>query len=168
MGGIRRDFRGKQVSMSPRHELEEQMHASDINDSTEAAWKNKIEMNTIIHSVRSGRIPPDRPNLTRRALIRCTWRNGSFCRSSGLWDELQPGAKGGSHRCDTDILKKHILGTPCTRLYNWISKAWSSSCLYTVVLADECRRSEPSDYERIMCAEIPDQISIIFSVLDYI
>ena len=55
---------GTMSPMSPRHELKESrsVQVSDTNDSTEAAWKYKIEMNTIANTLSEKRKESARPS----------------------------------------------------------------------------------------------------------
>ena len=56
-----------------------------------------------------------------------------------------------------DMLKKHILGRPLAHVYTIeFLKRGLPHAHMLIILADECKPRRPSDYDRIVCAEIPD------------
>ena len=56
-----------------------------------------------------------------------------------------------------DILKRHLLGRPLAHVYTIeFQKRGLSHAYMLIILADECKPRETSDYDRIVCAEIPD------------
>ena len=56
-----------------------------------------------------------------------------------------------------DILKRHVLGKPLAHVYTIeFQKRGIPHAHILIILADGCKASEPSDYDKIVCAEIPD------------
>ena len=56
-----------------------------------------------------------------------------------------------------DILKRHVLGRLLAHVYTIeFQKRSLPHAHMLIILADECKPREPSDYDRIVCAEIPD------------
>ena len=68
-----------------------------------------------------------------------------------------------------DILKGHILGRPLAHVYTIeFQNRYLPHAHMLIILADECKPREPSDYDKIVFAEIPDTTSILFLIVDYI
>ena len=56
-----------------------------------------------------------------------------------------------------NILKRHVLGEPLAHVYTIESQMRGlPHALILIILADDCKPREPSDYDKIVCAEIPD------------
>ena len=56
-----------------------------------------------------------------------------------------------------DILKRHVLGRPLAHVYTIeFQKRGLPHAHMLIILADECKPREPSDYDRFVCAKIPD------------
>ena len=60
-----------------------------------------------------------------------------------------------------DILKKHVLGKPVAHVYTIeFQKRGLPHAHILVILADDCNPRDPSDYDKIVCAELLIPISI--------
>ena len=56
-----------------------------------------------------------------------------------------------------DILKKHVFGKPIAHVYTIeFQKRGLPHAHMLVILADDCKPRDPSDYDMIVCAELPD------------
>ena len=56
-----------------------------------------------------------------------------------------------------DILKKHVFGKPISHVYTIeFQKRGLPHAHMLVILADDCKPRDPSDYDMIVCAEFPD------------
>ena len=56
-----------------------------------------------------------------------------------------------------DILKKHVFDKPIAHVYTIeFQKRGLAHAHILVILADDCKPRDPSDYDMIVCAELPD------------
>ena len=61
-----------------------------------------------------------------------------------------------------DILKKYILSTPLAHVYTIeFQKRGLSHAHILLILADGCKPRDPSEYDKIVCAEIADTLDCI-------